>query len=657
MRIRLRGSLLIFLCLSLIATPTGAQSGAVARLNAPNSKAFPRISAFLDVHDAQGNFIHNLQADQVTILEGENQIPADSLTKLQPGVQAVVAINPGASFAIRNAQAISRYDLLKQALGDWAMGRQGSSIDDWSLLITGGAAISHTSDPAKWLSGLEADQVDARTAQPSLDTLARAVVLASDSTLRQGMTRAVLFITTPIEGQIDQPLKDIADLALGQGIVIHIWMVASSGALTTQSVQKLFTLASSTGGQTFTFTGDEAIPNPETILDPMRYIYQVGYTSKVTGSGQHQFSAKVRLGEEEVQSNTVTFEVDLQPPEPAFVSPPIVIDRQIPQQAQNTEESPGAKKQEPYELLAPSQLPLQVVFDFPDGRKREVVRSALVVDGVVVAQNLEPPFDQFVWNLADYTTSGVHKLQVQASDALGLTGASIEIPVEITVQRPEANPWFSMRRNLPLMLGIFVLLAGSLLFLVLVVGGFLRPVAQRAARSRRRSDPVTQPLNIEGEDALPHASGWASRFQRHQHQDTPSALAFLTPISEAGAAPESPPIAILTREARFGSDPDRATHILNDPCIDGYHACLTLRDDGTFWLTDAGSIAGTWVNFTPITSNGVKLEQGDMVNFGGMAFRFTMRQAAQSRKPVITLETPPGETTTGLDDPSKESTS
>ena len=200
---------MIFLCLSLIATPTGAQSGAVASLNAPNSKAFPLITAFLDVHDSQGNFIHNLQADQVTILEGENQIPADSLTKLQPGVQAVVAINPGASFAIRNAQAISRYDLLKQALGDWAMGRQGSSIDDWSLLITGGAAISHTSDPAKWLSGLEADQVDARTAQPSLDTLARAVVLASDTTLRQGMTRAVLFITSPIEGQIDQPLKGL----------------------------------------------------------------------------------------------------------------------------------------------------------------------------------------------------------------------------------------------------------------------------------------------------------------------------------------------------------------------------------------------------------------------------------------------------------------
>jgi hypothetical protein len=470
------------------------------------------------------------------------------------------------------------------------------------------------------------------------------------------MSRAVLLITSPIEGEIDQPLKDIADLALGQGIAIHIWMVASSGALTTQSVQKLFTLAGSTGAQTFTFTGDEAIPSPEIILDPMRYIYQVSYQSKVTGSGQHQFSVKVRVGEEEISSNAVTFDVNLQPPQPAFVSPPISIDRQAPQEAQITQGSLEAKAQNISELLAPSQIPLQVVFDFPDGRKREIVQSALVVDGVVVEQNLEPPFDQFSWNLTDYTTSGIHRLQVQVSDALGLTGASIEVPVEINVQRPEANPWSSMRRNLPLISGIVVLMAGSLLFLVLVVGGYLRPVAQRAARSRRKVDPVTQPLQMEDENAAPHMSGWRSRFQRHQPQDAPRALAFLHPISEADSTPESPPIAILSREVRFGSDPDQATQILDNPSIEGYHARLVLEDDGAFRLTDQGSIAGTWVNFTPIPSSGVKLAHGDLVHFGGMGFRFHLRQPAHVRKPVVTLETPPEETTSHLEEPTEEPT-
>jgi hypothetical protein len=204
------------------------QSNAGAFVSAPNVQNFPRIQAYLKVHDAQGAFIHGLAPEQVTVLEDSAERPATRLEETRPGVQVVIAVNPGPSFAIRNAKAVSRYDLVKDALRAWANSRAGSNIDDLSLLITSGPAASHTADPLQWISSLNSEQVDARTAAPSLDTLFRAVSLASDPAPRDGMSRAVIFVTPPPEGQLDQSLENLAAQAREQHIVIYVWLVASS---------------------------------------------------------------------------------------------------------------------------------------------------------------------------------------------------------------------------------------------------------------------------------------------------------------------------------------------------------------------------------------------------------------------------------------------
>ena len=610
-------------------------SGSARQMQAP----FRAVSAYLDLHDAQGKFIDDLQASQVNILEGETVLPAIKLSKSNPGAQVVVAINPGPSFGIRNAQAISRYDILKSALRDWANSRQGSTLDDWSYLITNGTAVSHTSDSSQWLAGLEADQTDIRTAQPSLDTLAKAVALAADTPNRPGMGKVVLFITAPQEGQLDQTLKDISDLAIQQGVRIYIWIVASSGAMITQSAQKLLTLVDSTGGQSFIFTGDEDVPNPEVYLEELRSIYQVEYVSKASSSGVHQFAVQVQLDGEQAQSNQLTFDVDLQPPQPAFVSPPISIDRQIPASGDTTQEFADMQGKKTSDLLTPRDFSLQVVFDFPDGRWREIVQSALLVDDVVVAQNQAPPFDRFNWDLTGYTTDGLHKLKVQTTDVLGLTGTSIEVPVQVNVERPEADPVFTIRRNLPVISGIIVLLAGSMLFLVLVLGGHLRPGPQRAASLRQKKNQRSQPVNMENDDPARHRPGWMSRWQaRGRIQEAPGALAFLMPISDEDTPLDNPPIPITEDIVLLGSDSHRATLVLDDPCIEGLHARLIHDGEGNFRLTDEGSIAGTWVNYTPVNHDGINLQHGDLVHIGRLGFRFSIRLPAQVRKPVITTE-------------------
>ncbi|MBV5337377.1 MAG: FHA domain-containing protein, partial [Deltaproteobacteria bacterium] len=61
-------------------------------------------------------------------------------------------------------------------------------------------------------------------------------------------------------------------------------------------------------------------------------------------------------------------------------------------------------------------------------------------------------------------------------------------------------------------------------------------------------------------------------------------------------------------------------------------------EDGGFLLLDTGSIAGTWVNYDPIPREGYRLVHGDMVNFGHLMYRFTLRALPVTSKPTITVQ-------------------
>ncbi len=635
---RLRGFLILLIgLLWLPRHSANAQGNSGALLSALNAQAFPLVQAYLEVHDAQGNFVHGLTADQVIMIEDGNSRPVSKLQELIVGSQAVIAINPGPSFAIRNNKAISRYDLIKEALSKWAFSRMGSNIDDLSLLITHGPAASHTSDPEKWLAALESDQIDARSAIQDLDTLFRAVSLASDPTPRPGMSRAVIFITPPPEGQLDQSLETLAAQAREQQIAIYIWLVSSSGAFVTQSAQQLRSLSEATGGRTFNFTGEETLPSLEEYLSPLRYVYTLEYESAVSTSGAHQVVAQVQAAEASIETPVRSFEIELQPPKPAFVSPPLQIQRDL---------TPPRAQQESANLpedAAPNaqQQVIQVVFDFPDGRMRPLVYSALLVNGSVVAENTQPPFDRFLWDLSPYESDGVQRLQVQARDKLGLTGVSVEIPVQVIVRRSEQNALSSFQRSLPILSALAVLIAGAVLLLVLVVGGKLRPRTLRAARQRRKYDPVTQPVQIRAEMPAARRSNWASRFQWSGRAVAPKAEAYLNPIPDSDQEDTLPPIPISDEEIILGSDPDSASLVFDDASVEALHARLLRLQDGSYRLADMGSVAGTWINYTPVSKEGARLEHGDLVHIGRIGFRFTLRKPLSNRKPVIVTQPPP----------------
>jgi pSer/pThr/pTyr-binding forkhead associated (FHA) protein len=117
-------------------------------------------------------------------------------------------------------------------------------------------------------------------------------------------------------------------------------------------------------------------------------------------------------------------------------------------------------------------------------------------------------------------------------------------------------------------------------------------------------------------------------------------MAFLTPISESGEANSSPPISIALDEITFGSDPSQVSQVIDDTSVEGAHARLQRMEAGEFRLFDLGSVAGTWINYMPVSKDGALLEHGDLIHIGRVGFRFTLRDPGRIRRPVIIPQGP-----------------
>ena len=94
------------------------------------------------------------------------------------------------------------------------------------------------------------------------------------------------------------------------------------------------------------------------------------------------------------------------------------------------------------------------------------------------------------------------------------------------------------------------------------------------------------------------------------------------------------PLPLSAEAITLGSDPQQASLVINDPSVQGLQARM-LPQEGSFHLEDAGSTAGTWVNYTQIPPEGVTLMHGDLVHLGRSGFRFTLREGGRRPKPTV----------------------
>ncbi|MCC6499225.1 MAG: FHA domain-containing protein [Anaerolineales bacterium] len=629
----MRRLLTFILSVGLVAAPqifASAQTGAYAELAAIDPQNFPQVSALLDVYNADGGFESNLKAADLTVYEDGQARPVDALRQLDVPVQIVVAVNPAPALDVRDPNGVARFTRVVEALQAWTNSQPADSGDDLSLISLSGSLIAHDT-VANWFVSLESFKPDFRKSTPNLQTLSIALDTVNMPLKQPGMKRALLFITPHLDDpNIDNTIAPLIQRAINSRVRVFVWFVDAEDQFVSPSANAFKSLALQTNGAFAAFSGIEALPDPNIYFAPLRRIHALTYTSALTNAGDHTLNVSVDTPQGNLSAPDQTFSVDIQPPNPIFVSPPLQITRQPP-------------ADDPYnaEILTPKRQLLQIIVEFPDGHTRELKRTSLFVDGELVAENLKPPFDSFAWDLSAYAENGEHTILVEAEDSLGLTKSSIAIPVTLTVTHPPRGlqAWFA-RYSSYLVIGALSL--AGLALLGILLRSRTNNTARQAQKAAKRSfeDPLTQPVVALTE---PPASATKKAItaprQLLKFQVKPKrvedAPAYLIRLTNGGEPASAAPVSLPEKETIFGSDPVQSTHVLDDPSISSLHARIKQGADGVFIIYDHGSVAGTWVNYEPISREGRRLAHGDRIHLGRLLYRFQLRQAPPASEPRV----------------------
>lgn len=604
-----------------------AQGAATAELSLVNPQGFPTVTALLDVFDEQGGFVTGLDSEDVTILEDGQPHALNELTESTPPAQIVVAINPGPALDIRDGQGIARIERVTEVLAGWAGTQPAEDPDDLSLVSIAGPIITHA-EPEDWIVSLNSFQPDYRNTTPNVQLLSIALNTVNENTPLPGMKRAILLITPHMEdANLDLALESIAEQAIASNVRIFVWFVDSDSFFDHPSATFFNALALQTGGEYFAFSGPEVLPDPESYFSPLRHLYSLEYKSTLTTSGEHTIVAEVQAPAGTITSGEQSFSLEVEPPNPILIMPPAQIVRQAP-------------PDDPFntELLLPEQLELEAIIEFPDDHPRPLARTTLYVDGQPVVQNDSEPFDQFIWDLTPYDESAEHTLVVEAVDSLGMSKASVGIPVTVTVvHAPTGIQAFLAKYRSYIAVGAIVV-TGVILIVVLLSGRLrIRSRRQRHADRKRITDPVTQPVQIQQAEP-PSKRKQAKRspwIRGERWQDAP---AYLTRLGANGEPATGHPIPLNENETTFGTDPVQAEHVLDHPSIAALHARLKRTPGGDFSLSDNNTVAGTWVNYDPVPPESRILKHGDVVHFGQLMYRFSLKTPPADAEPKIIPE-------------------
>ena len=626
------------LSVSLLAFPSlfaraQTASQAYAEIASINVDKFPQVTALVDVYDASGQFITGLKPSDLTANEDKQSRSVDTLTESDAAVQLVVAINPGPALAVRDGNAVQRFTKIVESLGTWISSQPANSKDDLSLVSLSGSLITHAG-PKDWFVSLDSFKPDFRNTTPNLQTLSIALDTAAATTPQPGMKRAVLFITPHMDDpNIDNTIAPMIKSAVDAKVRVFVWFVDAEQYFVTASANAFKSLASQTSGTFFAFSGKEPFPDLSVEFAPLRHLYILTYTSSLTAGGDHKLGVDVKSSQGTISAPDQTFSVDIQPPNPIFVSPPLQIKRGLP-------------AEDPYaEVLQPDQQKIDIIVEFPDGHARGLKRTALYVDGQVVAENTSKPFESFTWDLSPYNKSGQHEIIVEAEDVLGLKKSSMGIPVSLTVEQPPRGIQALLARYRSYLVLGAIGLAGLALLAILLrgrVGGVL--FKKRRQTRKKFEDPLTQPVVALTEppdrrSAAAKKSKTAPRrtvwFRPRPASRMPEAPAYLTRLTNGGEPASALPIPILEKEMTFGTDPVQSMRVLDDPSISPLHARIKQTNEGVFQIYDHGSVAGTWVNFEPVTREGRRLMHGDRINFGQLIYRFDLNQPPAESEPKV----------------------
>lgn len=637
---------LLILLILAFTIPTHAQTDARVIVGTLNIAEFPKISTFVDVRGAQGMFISTLPNTAATVFEDDQPIPANIL-EMRPGAQIVLAYGGGEAFGIATLNVSTRYALITNWLNTW-ISTQSNLADNHSLIVPDGIIASHETDAAAFQQTLMKYTPNFNQPPAPLEVLTAAIDTALEPLPAEGMGRTILFLTQGIPEEQQPTFTELISRAEQAGVRVHIGYINSEALFSSNQAINLQTAALQTGGQYFAFSNQEPLPDLDLMFESSRRTYFLEYYSQANTPGEHTVRVMINTDQAEIVSEPVLFSAEITPPNPVLVAPPTQIVRAVPDGMANSMDN-----------LAPTIQSFVTGVEFPDGIQREVTWLGLYINDELVAEITEPPFDFVTFDLTPYMETENINVRLEATDELGLTGSSEPTTIEVLVQVPETGIFALFGRNLTLIIGGVIGVSGAVLFLVLVLAGRLRPrrLTERWEKHKSTRDPVTQPLNqkkltpdtpVEKDTVIERITqrlpetprlGWPTARARSSR----NAYGNLVRVSEDGEPQTDTIFPITNTKLVFGSDPKQAEIVMDTPAVEPVHALLTRDEEGNFYLEDAGSTAGTWLNYAQVSGQKHPVHHGDLIHIADIGYRLTLNNPEKTRKTVITRLEPPSD--------------
>ncbi len=605
------------------------ESRASATIHEVKTENFPEISFSLEGYNAAGQAFNDLSEADITIIENEQEpIPIDILQRSEPGYQLILAYNLSPTLATNNSEGISRYQAITDHVVQWLGSRPASTPDDFSLVTDTGLQQIRDENPREFAESLSIYEPDLINSQPNLTSLLQALDLATDPTLNPLMKRAILYITPQPTISNVSAFPGFIERAVQQKVPVYVWMVGPASARVSNPsvVDPLVTLAEETGGQFFLYSGVEEMPNIEEYFQANRYIYDVTYTSGIRKSGTHRISAIIATGDSKIISKIAKVNLTVEAPNLILINPPLQVEREW------VIDVKDARNRE----LEPDQVQIEYMVEFPDDHSRELMSARLFVDGELAQEVTQAPFNTFRLDLTPYESDQEVLFLVEVEDSLGIIARTQPAVIEISVAPIPLTFWEGLLR-LELsperwIILASVLIAGTVLAVAIVFVGKRQAFwREQAAKRSRKIDPVTQPVKIKQADDM-EGKGSASQASIGKQVE-----AMLIPLNERYEPNRKKTVALDRKEWIIGSDPIQARLVIARAALDDVHARLVRTEQGEYWLRDQNSIAGTWVNFAPISTKGVKLRHGDLIHFAKALYRFELSHPTEDREnPIIT---------------------
>lgn len=591
------------------------------RVSDVSTDNFPQVTFELEAFDSTGQFITTLFPSAIEVTEGDTILLANEVNLMEPGLETVIAINPGVLF-LNTYLGYTNWDRIQYNLVNWGESIPPGGLDTYHLI--GGELVQELdySSPRSFADMIEDYQPNFLSELPSLYSLSTALEIAAAPKDDSHTKSAVLWVTPTLNNTLLELLPPVIDQAEAQGTPVHIWLVGTAFAAESQSALLLKELAERTNGSFFLYTGLEFLPEFEDAVQPLRYYYEIGYPSQVSDPGEHDFDVTVYYESLELKAVTQSFEVQLKAPNPIFLSPPTLIEQKW--------EMPGNAIEA---QLQPEYAHLSLLIEFPDGIQRTIVSSKLYIDGEMYQENITAPFDRFEWYIGDTTETITHTVYAEITDGLGFTSQTLEIPITLEVgEKPLV--FFA---NTRLVVAVAISIAALILVAVITLSGRRRNLLleQREA-AKAFNDPLTQPVYISQEGTepapvLPVQEQVATfpTINQYLEQISPARLIFLT---ENTANEPEKVIVLEGDEVTIGRSAKEADVVVDRPTIQPLHARIRKDSQGNLKLFDCDTETGTWIRYAPVGKHGAQLHDGDLIQFGQEVFRFEQAQFAMRQR-------------------------